>query len=655
MQQYQLDISMPIALEQSFTYLATECIPRGCRVSVPFGGKNRRAVGVVLGPATHIRSDGIQLKSVLERLDDLPIYSPILMDLAQWMSIYYMHPLGEVLRAMLPASRVKKKTSKIRLTENGAVILLGKDHQFGPCFRMIWKKSRACSLKLFRERLKDANEKYQQKLSLAKLQRDGLVIKEDLNETGIRKARTQNSNFLLENPEHAELAQQLTQEQQTVLSRLTHEGLGHVQAKPFLLHGVTGAGKTEVYLHLIAEVLASDQNAQVLVMVPEIALTPQMTRIFMARFPAQVAVVHSAMLDAERWAQIESIRLAQKRILIGPRSSVFAPFAKLSLIIVDEEHDSSYKQANGLSYNGRDVAVMRGYLEKALVVLGSATPSLESYANAQQGKYNLLELPNRVHGRGLPEVELIQAELGQVFARKLGPRSRMPNLVELPIDARIMDALRENHAQGMQAMVIVNRRGFAYFLFSLRERRAVGCPNCSISMTVHKHSTVLRCHYCDFSQNLEDIASPEERDAFVMVGYGSEQMELYLRQAVPGARIQRVDADAVSHRQSLPAILNDFRTGHIDILVGTQMLAKGHDFARVTLICILEVDQVLNLPDFRAGERAFQLMVQAAGRAGRGEFPGKGKFACAPDPWAGNSTHRNDPWSPAPHCTPHEC
>jgi primosomal protein N' (replication factor Y) len=389
-----------------------------------------------------------------------------------------------------------------------------------------------------------------------------------------------------------------------------------------LLHGVTGAGKTEVYLHLIAEVLEQNSKHQILVMVPEIALTPQMTRIFTARFPGQVSVVHSAMADTERWSQMEAIRSGERQILIGPRSAVFAAFVQLKLLIVDEEHDSSYKQTTGLTYNGRDVAVMRGYLEKATVLLGSATPSLESYANAKQGKYQLLELPNRVHGRGLPDVQLIEADINKAFAQKLTPRGQIQRLTELPIDPRIVDALRENHARGMQSMVIVNRRGFAYFLFSMRERKAVSCPQCSISMTVHKNSSILRCHYCDFSQRVDDVVPADERDAFVMVGYGSEQMELYLREALPGARIQRVDSDTTSNRDALPTMLTDFREGRIDVLVGTQMLAKGHDFARVTLICILEVDQVLNLPDFRAGERAFQLMVQASGRAGRGEHSG---------------------------------
>jgi primosomal protein N' (replication factor Y) len=615
---------MPVALDQSFTYLATEKIPSGCRVTVPFGERNRQTVGVVLGLSQKAPDPAYRMKSIVARLDDVPIYSPVLLDLARWMSSYYMHPLGEVLRTMLPASRVKKKTSKVILTESGKLLWKDQTDPRGALFRMIWKKaSGSCSLKVFKERMGEAIAAGLPKVTLARLQKEGLVLKEEKTET---KARGIKMTSQVESESDTLLpatdAQNLTAEQRGVFERLVSEGVTQAQSKAFLLHGVTGAGKTEVYLHLIAQVLEQDPKHQILVMVPEIALTPQMTRIFTARFPGQVSVVHSAMADTERWSQMEAIRSGERQILIGPRSAVFAAFVQLKLLIVDEEHDSSYKQTTGLTYNGRDVAVMRGHLEKATVLLGSATPSLESYANAQQGKYQLLELPNRVHGRGLPDVQLIEADINQAFARKLTPRGQVQRLTELPIDPRIMDALRENHARGMQSMVIVNRRGFAYFLFSMRERKAVSCPQCSISMTVHKNSSILRCHYCDFSQRVDDVVPVDERDAFVMVGYGSEQMELYLREALPGARIQRVDSDTTSNREALPTMLTDFREGRIDVLVGTQMLAKGHDFARVTLICILEVDQVLNLPDFRAGERAFQLMVQASGRAGRGEHSG---------------------------------
>jgi primosomal protein N' (replication factor Y) len=615
---------MPVALDQSFTYLATEKIPSGCRVTVPFGERNRQTVGVVLGLSHKEPDPAYRMKSIVARLDDVPIYSPVLLDLARWMSSYYMHPLGEVLRTMLPASRVKKKTSKVILTESGRLLWKDQTDPRGALFRTIWKKaSGSCSLKVFKERMEEAIAAGHAKVTLARLQKEGLVLKEEKTETKARGGKaTPQVELESEVPLPATDAQSLTAEQKGVFERLVSEGLTQAQSKPFLLHGVTGAGKTEVYLHLIAQVLAQNPKNQILVMVPEIALTPQMTRIFTARFPGQVSVVHSAMADTERWSQMEAIRSGERQILIGPRSAVFAAFVQLKLLIVDEEHDSSYKQTTGLTYNGRDVAVMRGYLEKATVLLGSATPSLESYANAQQGKYQLLELPNRVHGRGLPDVQLIEADIHQAFARKLTPRGQVQRLTELPIDPRIVEALRENHARGMQSMVIVNRRGFAYFLFSMRERKAVSCPQCSISMTVHKNSSILRCHYCDFSQRVDDVVPVDERDAYVMVGYGSEQMELYLREALPGARIQRVDSDTTINREALPTMLTDFREGRIDVLVGTQMLAKGHDFARVTLICILEVDQVLNLPDFRAGERAFQLMVQASGRAGRGEHSG---------------------------------
>ena len=318
--------------------------------------------------------------------------------------------------------------------------------------------------------------------------------------------------------------------------------------------------------------------------------------------------------------RLEKVRTGEASILIGPRSSVFAPFHNLKLLFVDEEHDSSYKQTTGLTYNGRDVAVVRAKLESAAIVLGSATPSMESHYNAISGRYIHLTLNERVGGKSLPSVEVVKHQVASRFGQKLTSNK---DSIDIPISKKIINSLRENYDDGFQSIVLVNRRGFAYYLFLLEAGETVGCPQCSISLTVHNKSKTLRCHYCDYKTSIDSIKARYPNQTIMMMGYGSEQAELYLQQELPQANIVRIDSDIVLEKGKLTEILNRFRSGDIDILVGTQILAKGHDFPSVTLICLIELDQMLSLPDFRSGERTFQLLVQAAGRAGRGDHPGR--------------------------------
>jgi primosomal protein N' (replication factor Y) len=332
------------------------------------------------------------------------------------------------------------------------------------------------------------------------------------------------------------------------------------------------------------------------------------------------------MAAADRWHVLEQVRTGAKKILIGPRSAIFAAFENLRLIVVDEEHDNSYKQSSGLTYHGRDIAVVRGRLENACVILGSATPSLESYYNALKGKYFLLSLLERVGESRLPSVELVDsppvAKRG-VFADLRNSNDEQSNMWEIPIAPRIIEELVINYQRGEQSMVIVNRRGFACYLYSLKEEKPVSCPQCSISMTVHNKGKILRCHYCNTSLPIKKLMDRSGDSDFIAVGYGSQKAEDYLREVLKGAAIERIDSDSVAKKGFLSQKLEDFSHGKIDVLVGTQMLAKGHDFSNVTLIVLLEVDQILSLPDFRAGERVFQLLVQSAGRAGRGHLPGR--------------------------------
>lgn len=618
---YYLAVAVPVILDRTFTYSAPSKVSAGVRVKVQFG--RQKLIGVVMDVTDVAPAVNFEIRPISEALDEAPIYSDALLSLARWLSSYYLHPIGEVVRAMLPVSLVKKGKKQFRLTEDGLSAKSNDEHKYYELLRFLFpNRVPVRSQTNLSGKLAQWFAERGEKVTFARIEKLGLVVREAIDTSESRSPHWTADAVAEAEKLAASEPPVLTDGQQLVTERII-SSLGEPEPKPFLLHGVTGAGKTEVYLKLISEILGRDPSKQVMVLVPEIALTPQMTRVFSARFPGQVAVVHSAMQPEERWRELQSIRHGDRQILIGPRSAVFAAFSALSMLIVDEEHDSSYKQSTGLTYNGRDVAVMRGHLEKIPVVLGSATPAMESYANAMQGKYQLLELLERANRKPLPEISFITTDSSKGFARRLAGRTSATPVIDLPVDEKVLQALRENLAEGKQAMVLVNRRGFAYYLFSLRERKAVTCPNCSISLTVHEKSTILRCHYCDFQKSVERMIPPDAKDSYVLVGYGSEQMELFLREGLPGARIQRVDSDSVGQRDALPQILDGFRQGKIDILVGTQMLAKGHDFAKVTLICILEIDQTLNLPDFRAGERTFQLMVQAAGRAGRGELSGR--------------------------------
>lgn len=637
----EIEVALPVPLPGTFTYSHPQVPPPGTRVIVPFGP--RKLVGVVLGVATHLPAN-MTLRAIDRVLDEKPAYSAVMLEIARWLSGYYMHPLGEVLKAMLPASSTQSKQIEIRLTEAGETERASGFSPEGRLLRKAFGLKRSslllASLKRKLEHLSAQGDDDAATTSLDTLLKLGLIQRD--KKVKVAGRRTSDSAAMPRHetpheggPGHAQRLP-LTPLQQSAFELIVRQGLGASQdPSPFLLHGVTGSGKTEIYLQLIAETLerSAHQN-QTLVLVPEISLTPQMTRVFEQRFPGIVAVVHSAMADPERWSQLARIRENDAKILIGPRSAVFGPFRQLRLIIVDEEHDGSYKQSTGLTYNGRDVAVLRGHMEKAVVVLGSATPSMESYRNALLGRYTLVELPERVTGRALPEIEVIgrdsaplKRRAGTIVTRNGSDAETIPT--EVPVAPEVLAELRSNLAHGHQAIVLVNRRGYAFYLYAIQEKKTVQCPHCSISLTLHERGSVLRCHYCDYSTTMHKMLTDHPHETFATFGYGSQKAEDYLCQQLNDARITRIDSDAVVKRDVLPRTLNDFRNGKIDILVGTQILAKGHDFPNVTLIAILEVDQLLALPDFRAGERTFQLIVQAAGRAGRAELKGRVLIQCA--------------------------
>lgn len=628
---------MPCPTDRTYSYLHKEAVLPGQRVGVPFA--RRVLVGVCLACSPYEASDqpqkqgekrGFTLKHIKQVIDQSPVLTDVLLRVGRWMAKYYHHPIGEVFKAMLPGGGQGLTKQQFVITEKGRELIAADggrsdealvlswlfknkgylseatirqrrklhEQNHGPIRTSLWKKLQVEAYMerrvIFNERPRQNDEAFQSDVGVA----EGVIWPE------LKPA--QRAAF------------------QNIIAHLgVEEGL-----KPILLFGVTGSGKTELYMQVIRNInRTEDQQAQALVMVPEISLTPQMTANFERRFPEQVAVVHSGMSDAQRWEQMGRIRDGRARVLIGPRSATFAAFKNLKLIIVDEEHDSSYKQTASLSYHGRDVAVLRASFEGIPIILGSATPSMESYFNAQQERYHLVSLTERISQNPLPKVKTVAR------GKKVGlalPSVEFAKLERQGIAARsealnetILEELQAVLDRGEQAMVVVNRRGFAFYLYDESKNEVLACPNCSISLTYHLKKSLLRCHYCDYSTTLAEVYRQRPNSEFFAMGDGSQKLEQILQQCLPGAVVKRLDADTIVKRDSLASVLDEFRSGKINVLVGTQILAKGHDFPNVTLMVMLEVDQMLNLPDFRASERTFQLMVQAAGRVGRADLAGQ--------------------------------
>jgi primosomal protein N' (replication factor Y) len=418
----------------------------------------------------------------------------------------------------------------------------------------------------------------------------------------------------------------LNAEQDVALSAIT-DRIAKGGFATFLLHGVTGSGKTEVYLRAMEH--ARQLGRRSVIVIPEISLTPQLLDQLNHRFPEKVGVLHSALTGADRWAQWWRILRGGVDVIVGARSAVFAPVPDLGLIIVDEEHDSSYKQEEGLRYNGRDVAIVRGKLSGCPVVLGSATPALESYENCRQGRYQLLELTERVEQKPLPAIETIdlrsvyrKAESVQQETKPASGKTHQQGQRQLMSD-EFIEALKQNFYSRRQTLIFLNRRGFANFLQCTLCGYVWHCPYCSVTLTLHLRRKTLSCHHCDFRRPTTEVCPECNNPTLAAMGTGTEQVEDSLRQLLPEARIARMDRDTTSRRGSHEKLIRQWEKGDFDILVGTQMITKGHDVAGVTLVGALLADLSLNLPDFRAAERTFQLLSQVAGRSGRGSDPGR--------------------------------
>jgi primosomal protein N' (replication factor Y) len=415
-----------------------------------------------------------------------------------------------------------------------------------------------------------------------------------------------------------------TASQEMAISAIS-ESLNSKSFAPFLLYGVTGSGKTEVYMSAIEEALKRGGSA--LVVVPEIALTPQLTDQFQSRLKTPLAILHSKVGNAERWEAWESLLKGERRVAVGARSAIFAPIKNLSLIIVDEEHESSYKQSDGLHYNARDIALMRAKFMDCPVVLGSATPSFESLLNVKQGRYKLLEMPERVSDRPLPTIEIV--DLSKIKRKEMSSENVSPEL---------HDAIKETLENKGQVIILYNRRGFSSYLQCESCQEVVNCPNCSVALTYHKRRHALLCHYCDLrlpepkrcsfccdpnTTRLEDQDEDHKIGLLAHRGGGTEKVVDEIQEMFPDATLARMDRDTVGAKDSYRVILDSVRSGETDILIGTQMIAKGHDLPGVTLVGVIDADIGLHLPDFRTSEKTFQLITQAAGRAGRGEEPGR--------------------------------
>ena len=676
------DVALPVPLDMVFTYrVPAEATPVvGGRVLVPF--RQQRMTGIVV--ELHDRKPSVATKTIQSVLDVSPVFDEQLLRLGRWIADYYLAPIGDVFRTMLPLNAEFKRAVAYRITKEGqlALHLAGMSgssarsrrtpeeqaaefrvldylaaQELGPgesaqvreaSLRSATRVSKLVLSGMVRKKwlvredvsavrdatrtikialLKSADGKLndnQRKLVDTLAGSGGKVPVETLQ--ALEVPRTTLSTLvkrglvdMIEEPAAFVLSRSKTRTspftfdfnaaQQAALKRL-RESVDTRKFSGILLHGVTGSGKTAVYLAGMHAVLEAGRSA--ILLVPEIGLTPAVAADLHQIFGDEVAILHSALSDKERAQQWHRIKSGEARMVVGTRSAVFAPVADLALIIVDEEHDSSYKQEETPRYHARDIAVMRAKMANAVVVLGSATPSLESYFNAKKNKYALVELPDRVEQRPLPEVEII--DMRQEF-QETGH--------EQVISRKLAAEIKERFDRKEQVMILLNRRGYSPVVLCRTCGKTLECQNCAIALTHHKREHKMVCHYCGFTAPVPKACVHCGSEYVYFLGTGSEKLEELLHGMFPQARIARLDRDTVRGHEDFERTLNALSEGELDLLVGTQMIAKGHDIHGVTLVGVVGADSALGLPDFRAAERTFQLLTQVAGRAGRGQSPGK--------------------------------
>ena len=587
-----LEIALATPLRRLFDYLPPKgaeavALKPGIRLSVPFG--KRTVTGLLLGVKSSSELAPTRLRCAADILDTEPLLSPEMLALCRWSSNYYLHPLGDTLFHALPPT-LRKGQPDTACTLPGWR-LNARGEGLGPAaFARAPRQQQALGY-LIQHRQVLAGELDAHGLSRAALQ--ALVARGVVDRTEIVPQRP---------PVEITPGPQLNPEQNAAVSRICQE-LGRFS--PFLLEGITGSGKTEVYLHAIAAAL--DRGEQALVLVPEIGLTPQTLARFEARFPGQVVALHSGLSDGDRLRGWQGARLGISRVVVGTRSAVFTPFESLGLIVIDEEHDTSYKQQDGFRYSARDVAVKRAQLESIPVVLGSATPSAETMQNARLGRYQTLRLQARAGDATAPSYQLLDL--------------REQNLLE-GFSEPLLEAIQLNLDQGNQVLVFLNRRGFAPALICHDCGWVADCQHCDVRMVVHRRLRVLKCHHCESQTELPSRCPGCDSSRLVGVGLGTERSESFLRLRFPATPILRIDRDTTRHKGAMEKFLARIGSGEPAILVGTQMLAKGHHFPRVTLVAVLDADAGLCSTDFRGPERTAQMLIQVAGRAGRADRPG---------------------------------
>ena len=676
------EVALPLPMRQVFTYRLphrfAEVTKVGARVIVPFGSRNLTgyvtAINDSFTPTNYF--DETKLRDIIQLLDTEPFLTPEILRLTRWSADYYAASWGEMLKSSLPAGVNLRREEILSITDEGRGLLSSATgsrvslkaqllglladaeevnarevyHRLGikPAQRTI-RELVKLSLITSNEREREAqtkeklvravrlsadaeerlqafkpNQRHLEAVSALRTVQGEALVSELLEIPGMTRPviETLKKHGVVEYFERqvnrdpfaaTELPTlnnfTLTEDQANAFDAIARQ----IQTKEygaFLLFGVTGSGKTEIYIRSIEKTLLMNKSA--LMMVPEIALTPVFSRRLRAVFGEQVAILHSNLSTGERFDEWRRIRSGAATVVIGTRSAIFAPLVKPGLIIVDEEHDSSYRQHESPFYNARDLAVVRANFANAVVVLGSATPSLETFHNAKQGKYSLLTLPNRVANRPMAKAELIDMRVG--FKQSGSDKMFSPELLA---------AIEETHANGEQSIILLNRRGFSQFVLCRSCGETVRCKNCDITLTFHRRDNVLMCHYCGFRAKVPSICTFCESRYVYFVGEGTEQLEDILKTKFSEMRIARIDRDSTKKRHSLDETLRKFSEHKIDMLVGTQMLAKGHDFPNVTLVGVISVDSGLALPDFRSAERTFQLITQVAGRAGRGELAGR--------------------------------
>ena len=675
------EVAVPVHVSSTFIYRLPvskrHVAQTGSRIVVPFGRKF--LTGYIVALLETLR-DGSSLqesdiKEAKDILDVTPLVTPELLQLTRWVADYYLAPWGEVIKAALPPgispaidqflsltekgrAEISKWSSEDKLTSKQRLLQLLGDSEESELAAVSDELRSAQATKLAQqleqEGLLEIRQRARGDFVKAKLQRRARIIADEKPAEG-RKLTDPQLRILEALRNHASLTlpelfakanagssslstlqkrslvevfeerlrrdplgettfdrhedYKLTDDQLQVLAEI--DGRLHAGAYAgILLHGVTGSGKTEVYIRAMRVALSLGRAA--LMLVPEIALTPVFSRRLQMHFGDQVAIFHSSLSRGERFDEWTRVRNGEARIVIGTRSAVFAPIKDLGLVIVDEEHESTYRQQDSPHYNGRDTAIVRAQKESAVVILGSATPSLESFHNAQTGKYQYLQMPNRLGNRSLAVAEII--DMRDVFARHQKPQV---------FSDELLSAIRETHEKHEQSIILLNRRGYSSFVLCRSCGESVQCPNCDVTLTYHRSESVIICHYCNHREAAPQKCPNCQGKYIYYVGEGTQQIEEQLRKFFPELRIARIDRDTASRRDDFERSLNDFGAGKVDMLVGTQILAKGHDFPNVTLVGVVSVDAGMALPDFRAAERTFQLLTQVAGRAGRGHRAGK--------------------------------